>query len=197
MKNCLLSLFTLSLLFPTVVLAQNDRSERYEAEAGILGTRNMDIHGYHQGNATEDWKGTAPTARFEYWSVRKRAWNFGVVAQPLYVRYSDTVKNDLNYNSKIYNKGDSGTLDYQFHSVRGTANYSVLGCEEENTYLRVGGSLIARYADLNFKTDSGSFHDTNFIAFPLINVESEVALYRNYSFLLEVISCQRLMETYF
>ena len=105
-----------------------------------------------------------------------------MIAQPLYLRYSSTLTNDLNYDGNVYLKGDNATLDYQFHSVRGTANYPVLGSEEENTYLRVGGSLIARYADLNFKSDSGSFHGTNFIAFPLINMELEVALYEDYSF---------------
>ena len=35
---------------------------------------------------------------------------------------------------------------------------------------------------MNFKTDSGSFHDTNFIAFPLVNFESELPLYHEYVF---------------
>lgn len=182
MKTYLLGVLVSALLMPVVAIAQSEQSDRYEVEGGILGTRNMEIHGYHQGNATDDWGSTGPTVRFEYWSVRKSAWSYGVVAQPLYARYSDTLKNDLNYNHEIYKKGDHGTLGYQFHSVRGTANYPVLGSEEDNKYLRVGGSLIARYADVNFKTDGASFHDTNFIVFPLLNFESEVALDTNYSF---------------
>ena len=173
----------LTLLSPVVAFAQSERLVRLEVEGGILGTRNMEIHGYQQDNATDDWKSYEPTARFEYWSVKKANWNYGVVVQPLYTQYSDTLKSDLNYNGEVYKKGDHGTLGYQFHSVRGTANYPVFGSEDDSNYLRLGGSLIARYADVNFKTDGESFHDTNFIAFPLFNVESEVRLNDQYSFL--------------
>ena len=182
MASCKFKILLLAWLIPASAVAQNERSDRFELEAGVLGTRNMEIHGYQQGNATEDWDDFAPTARFEYWSVKKTGWNYGVVAQPLYTDYSDTLKNNLNYNGEIYKKGDHGTLDYQFHSIRGTANYAVLGSEEDNNYLRVGGSIISRYADVNLKTDGESFHDTNFIAFPLVSLESEVRLHENYSF---------------
>jgi hypothetical protein len=169
-------------LAPVMAFAQSERADRFEVEAGVLATRNMEIHGYQQGNATKDWDSNSPTARFEYWSVKKTGWNYGVVAQPLYAHYSDTLKNDLNYDREVYKKGDHGTLDYQFHSVRGTANYPILGSEEDNNYLRLGGSLIARYADVNFKTDGESFHGTGFIVLPLLNLESEVRLHNNYSF---------------
>jgi hypothetical protein len=135
-----------ALTAPMMVLAQSERSGRYEVEGGVLSTRNMEIHGYNQESATEDWKSTEPTARFEYWSVRKNHWNYGVVAQPLYAHYSDTLTSDLNSDGEVYYKGEHGTLDYQFHSLRGTANYTLLGRDEEHRYLRGGGSVIARYA---------------------------------------------------
>jgi hypothetical protein len=182
MRTYLFYLAIISLSAPLSAFAQSEREVRYEVEGGVLGTRSMEIHGYEQGNATADWGSTDPTARLEYWSVKRNHWNYGVVAQPLYAHYSDTVASDLNYNGEVYHKGDHGTLDYQFHSVRGTANYTLLGRDEEHRYLRGGGSLIARYAEVNFKTDSGSFHDTNFIAFPLLNIESEFALYDGYTF---------------
>lgn len=177
-----IGLLTFALFCPSLAFAQSERSNRYEVEGGILDTRNMEIHGYDQGNATKDWHSTEPTGRIEYWSIKKDGWNYGLIAQPLYAHYSDTLTSNLNYNGNVYQQGEHGTLDYQFHSLRGTANYPVLGAEERNQYLRVGGSLIARYADLKFKTDSGSFHDTNFIAFPLLNFESEVAIYESYGF---------------
>jgi len=182
MRKYLFLIPSVAVIAPMMALAQSERSGRYEVEAGVISTRNMEIHGYEQGNATEDWKSTEPTARFEYWSVRKNHWNYGVVAQPLYTHYSDTLKSDLNSDGEVYHKGEHGTLDYQFHSVRGTANYTLLGRDEEHRYLRGGGSVIARYADVNFKADSGSFHDTNFIAFPLINLEAEFPLYDEYVF---------------
>jgi hypothetical protein len=182
MQKHLFFVAAIALTTPLSAWAQSEREVRYETELGIVGTRNMEIHGYQQGNATEDWRSTEPTARFEYWSVKKDHWNYGLVAQPLYAHYSDNLTSDLNYNGEVYHKGEHGTLDYQFHSVRGTANYTILGHDEEHRYLRGGVSLIARYAEVNFKTDSGSFHDTNFIAFPLLNIESEIELYDGYIF---------------
>jgi hypothetical protein len=182
MRKLIFFVLAIALSAPVIALAQSERSVRYEIEGGILGTRNMEIHGYEQGNTTKDWKSVEPTARFEYWSVKKDHWNYGVVAQPLYSHYSDTLTSDLNYNGEVYHKGEHGTLDYQFHSVRGTANYTLLGRDEEHRYVRGGGSLIARYAEVNFKTESASFHDTNFIAFPLLNLESEFPISRDYVF---------------
>jgi len=182
MRKYLFCMASIALTTPVMASAQSERSGRYEVEGGVLSTRNMEIHGYEQANATEDWKSTQPTARFEYWSVREDHWNYGVVVQPLYAHYSDTLTSNLNNDGEVYYKGEHGTLDYQFHSVRGTANYTLLGRDEEHRYLRGGGSLIARYAEVNFKTDSGSFHDTNFIAFPLLNLESEFELYDGYAF---------------
>jgi hypothetical protein len=71
MWKSLFLIVSVALTAPMMALAQSERSGRYEVEAGILSTRNMEIHGYEQGNATSDWKSTEPTARFEYWSVRK------------------------------------------------------------------------------------------------------------------------------
>ncbi|NDC39299.1 MAG: hypothetical protein EBZ48_14850 [Proteobacteria bacterium] len=173
---------SLALLTPLIAFGEDERVGRFEVEGGALGTRNMEIHGYEQESATKDWDSYDPTVRVEYWWVKSAGWNYGVIAQPLYAHYSDTLKNDLNYDGEIYKKGDHGTLGYQFHSVRGTANYPVLGSMAEHNYLRVGGSLIARYADVHFKTDHASFHDINFIGFPLFNLESELRLNDDYSF---------------
>jgi hypothetical protein len=177
-----LKILVLASLVPFVALAQSERSDRFEFEGGVIGARNMEIYGYQQDNATANWDSLSPTARFEYWSVKKNGWNYGVVAQPLYAHYSDTLSNDLNYNGEVYKKGDDATLDYQFHSIRGTANYPLLGSEADNNYLRLGGSLIARYAEVDFKTEDKSFHDNHFMIFPLLNLEAEVRLYDNYSF---------------
>ncbi len=182
MNKFFLVIFTILLTSPCYAFAGNERINRFEVEAGVLGTKNMEIHGYKQENATSDWDAIEPTARFEFWSVKKDGWNFGGVLQPLYAHYSDTLTNDLNFKGTVYHAGQHGTLDYQFHSARATANYPVLSSDITGNYLRLGGSVIARYADLNFKTTSDSFHDTNFIVFPLFNIEGEAAITSNHSF---------------
>lgn len=161
--------------------AQDQRYNRYEAEAGILKTNSMEISGYNQGNATSNFGGYEPTGRFEYWSVQKKGWNYGVVAQPLFAHYNDTISDDLNAKGGVYKKGEQGSLDYQFHTLRATANYELLTSSDQRDYFRLGGSLIARYAELKFKGVSDSFHDRNFIVLPTINVEGEVGLTSRYS----------------
>ena len=73
--------FRLLLFFGNDLLAadNNARIFHWEVEAGVLQTRDMEIYGYHQGNATEGWEDTFPTARLEYWSTKKESWNYGVI----------------------------------------------------------------------------------------------------------------------
>ena len=42
-----------------------ERTSRIEIEAGVITTRNMEIHGYNQGNATEGWKKNGADVRME------------------------------------------------------------------------------------------------------------------------------------
>jgi DivIVA domain-containing protein len=165
------------LLSSTAVRSEepSPRVSTWEVEAGFLQTENMEIHGYQQGNATDGWDSTIPTARLEYWWNREDAWDYGVVLQPIFASYSGTFQNDLNAKGQFFKAGEKGTLDYQFHSLRFSANYPVLTSQHGN-YLRLGGSLVARYADVRLKSATASIDDTNFIVVPLINVESDVAL---------------------
>jgi hypothetical protein len=175
---------TLALLlfgFSGNALAQDQRLNRYEIEGGVLFTQNMEIHGYQQPNATAGWNSYDPTVRFEYWSVRNEGWNFGVVVQPIYTRYADPLTADLNYNGSVYHAGDPGTLDYQFHTLRFTANHRVVSSTSRESYLRLGVSGVARYADLKFKTPTASFHRTDFLVLPLANAEWNAALNAKHS----------------
>jgi hypothetical protein len=169
-------------LLTNQAFSQSARTNRFEIEGGVLFTYNMEIYGYNQANATNGWKSTAPEIRFEYWSVDKNGWNFGGILQPLYVEYSDKLTSDLNYKGNVYKSGDDGKLIYQFHSMRATANYPVLTSSSGEDYLRLGGTAILRYADLQFSASGNSFHDTNLILFPLFNVEANVGIGKSYSF---------------
>jgi hypothetical protein len=177
--NMLSRVILILLLIPCFGLA---RENRYEIEGGSLSTKNMEIHGYNQGNVTSGWKSNEPTARFEFWSVNKSGWNWGIVLQPLYAHYSGELQDDLNNKGKVYHRGTQGELNYQFHTIRGSANYNLISSAQGRSYLRIGGSLVARYADLKFSNSESSFHDTNFIAIPLFNLESELALFSNVGF---------------
>ncbi len=152
----------------------------FEVEGGVLQTNNMEIYGYQQESATKGWKSNEPTVRLEFWK-RSNKWNFGTVFQPLYSSYSGKLSSDLNYNDKIYSKGDNGTLKYQFHTIRQTANYPVLNFVSGG-YLRLGASLVARYAQLDFTTNTNSFHSKNFIVLPLLNYELSIPISSRYSF---------------
>jgi hypothetical protein len=159
----------------------NNKYNQYEIETGFFTTQKMEIHGYKQGNATENWKASAPTVRFEYWKRNDSRWNFGFSLQPVYFSYKDVIKNDLNYKGKVYHKGESAEMVYQFHNATATANYPVLK-RNKNTYLRLGSTFIFRYADISFRTSLNSFHDKNFIVFPLINYELSIPFSEKFSF---------------
>ena len=83
-----------------------ERTNRLEIEAGVLTTRNMEIHGYNQGSATEGWKTTSADIRVEYWSTKQNDWNYGVVFQPLNLNYSGVLTNNLNYQGQLFHAGD-------------------------------------------------------------------------------------------
>ena len=169
-------------LSSTAVWAEepSPRAPAWEVEAGVLQTENMEIRGYQEKNATDGWDSTIPTARLEYWWKKEGAWNYGVVLQPIYASYSGTIQNDLNAKGQFFQAGDKGTLDYQFHSLRFSANYPVL-TSTRGDYLRLGGSLVARYFNAKLETATASIDDTNFIVVPLIDVESDVALTSSHS----------------
>jgi len=177
------SIIALLLVPCAAALAEelNARSSRWEVEAGVLRTRNMEIHGYHQANATDGWESTDPTVRLEYWSKKQGGWNYGLVLQPLYASYDGTIQHELNNKGQVFHEGDDGSLDYQFHTLRFSANYPVLVSGSGESYLRLGGSVVARYAKVKLRTSNASFDDTNFIAIPLANVEAQAALTSKHS----------------
>jgi hypothetical protein len=166
---------------PVVFSEESPRQGLFEVEAGALFTNNMLLSGYNQANATSDWDSFAPTARLEYWSVKKDGWNYGVVAQPLFASYSGTLSSDFNTDESEYKKNESGSLSYQFHTLRGTANYPIVTSADKKSYLRVGGSLVTRYVDIKFKAGQESFQRSGFIAFPVANFEGELFLDSDYS----------------
>lgn len=178
-----LAIFLVSLLLDKST-AFAEPSGRFEVEAGVVTTKTQQISGYKQGNTTANWKSQNPTARIEYWTTKNDAWNYGIVAQPLRATYSDTLRSDLNIKGKVYKSGEKASLDYQFHTLRGSANYPVLASSNNDTYLRLGGSLVARYADLKFSGENQSFKDTNFIVVPLIHLETAMIIVSDYGFLL-------------
>lgn len=168
------------LLLPTTLYAQNS-VERFEVEGGIIATRNMEIHGFNQANATEGWLKSGPTVRLEYWRVKENDWNYGVAYQPLALQYKDTLKSNLNNQGQVFNSGDSGTLDFQFPTVRFTGNKPIYQ-GENGSYIRVGGSAIVRNANVSLSAGGKSFSDTGLAVFPVINVEATKPLGQGYSF---------------
>jgi uncharacterized damage-inducible protein DinB len=182
MKCCLAAWLLCFCFLVNAEKASAAREGRYEVEAGVLSTRNMDLHGFHQSNATRGWDSSEPAVRLEAWSVKPDGWNFGGVLQPVYLKYSDRLSSDWTAKGKDFRKGEEADLTYQFHSLRGTANYPVLLSLDRESYLRLGVSGILRYADVRFRSAGQTHHGTNLIGFPLLNVEGKVPVSKSYSF---------------
>lgn len=144
----------------------------FTLEAGALYTRNFSISGFQQANATRGWSSTAPDFRLEYWRGGGERFKQGWVFQPLDVTYRERLTTDLTVKGQTYLSGSETRLRYQFPSVRWSANRRVLASHDGKDELRVGGSVIVRYADVDFSTPTGGFHDRNLIFFPLLNLEA-------------------------
>lgn len=172
-------IWAILFILPSIVQAQT-YVDRFELEAGVISTQNMEIRGFNQGDATQNWSKSAPTVRFEYWRVNENDWNYGLVVQPLSIRYHDTFKNDLSVKGKSFKSGDQGTLDYQFPTLRFSANKPIFK-GDDGSYVRAGGSAVVRYAKVSLSGSGQSFSDTNLIAIPLINIEASRPLGDGYS----------------
>jgi hypothetical protein len=178
--------FLLTLFCPALIFAegniQNSKktTEKFVVEAGLIATRNMDIHGFNQTNATDGWKKSAASLRLEYWRVNERDWNYGLVYQPLSLKYSDTLKSNLNAKGQVFNSGNPATLSYEFPTIRFTANKPIYYAED-GSYIRLGSSAVVRYAKVIMTSGNQSFTDTNLIAIPVVNFEALKPLGEGYS----------------
>ena len=168
------------LLLPGILFAQ-EQKDRIEIEGGFVGTQNMEIHGYNQSNATSNWTKSGPIFRLEYWRLNKEGWNYGLAYQPLSLKYEDKLKSNLNYKGKVFQSGDTAVLDYQFPTLRLSANTSVFKGDDLSE-MRLGGSGVIRYARVALTSSSQSITDTNLIVIPLINIEYQKPINDEYSF---------------
>jgi len=152
------------------------REWEFQIEGGLLQTSLFDVQGFGQNNATEGWESLDPTVRLEFWSKNPEGWNFGTALQPLYVRYKGVFQSQLNAEGKTFNAGQEGKIDFQFHSVRESFNYPLIGNDLAPFYLRGGISLIGRYAQIDIQGSGNAYRGTNFIVLPLINLETKIQL---------------------
>ena len=172
---------TLLLLLVSAFAEAAEYTGRLEVEAGIISTREMSIRGYGQGDATRGWGRSAATFRLEYWRVKEDDWNYGLVLQPLALSYADTLKADFSAKGKSFLAGDAATMDYQFHTIRFSANKPFFG-ESKDGSLRLGGSLLARYAEVTFSGSGQGFTSNDFMVIPVFNVEATRRLGENLEF---------------
>jgi hypothetical protein len=152
------------------------REWEFQLEGGLLQTHLFDVQGFGQSNATRGWTSLNPTLRFELWSKNPEGWNFGTVLQPLYIRYKGIFQSQLNAEGKTFNAGQGGIIDFQFHSLRESFNYPLIGNDLAPFYVRGGLSLIGRYAQIDIRGSGSEYRGTNFIVLPLLNLESKLQL---------------------
>ena len=169
----------IALLFAGAAMADG-RTSRFEVEAGLLTTQNMEIRGFQQPDATEGWKKSAPAARLEYWLVKPGAWNYGLIYQPLSLDYAGVLSGDLDVKGKRFRMGSPATLNYQFPTLRFTGNFPILK-GKDGDYLRLGASALIRYAKVELVSSDLRFSDTNLIALPVPHIELQKTLGRGWS----------------
>ena len=148
------------------------KTTSFQVEVGALFTRNFEISGYGQRNATSGWKGTSPDFRLEYWTGLDRQWKQGFVFQPLDVQYKEKLTSDFTAKGQIFSSGSDASFRYMFPSIRWTKNRRIVSGSEGDE-LRFGGTVLVRYGDVNFASGGGGFHDRNLIIFPLLNLEGK------------------------
>ena len=153
-------------------LSQHEWS--FVGEAGALFTPKLDTSGAHQPNATRDWDTTSATVRAEAWLKRPDALWLGIVAQPLDLTFRGHLTSNLDARGRHFEAGQPATLNFQFPSIRATANYPVWG--NEWAELRLGASLIGRYAEQTLKSGDVRLKRTNTLVLPLLNVEATARL---------------------
>jgi len=169
---------------PLQAPAQTDASKpspTISVEVGSLFTRNFELSGFGQPSATRGWSGQVPDIRIEYWRGGGNHWKRGWTLQPLDITYRDKLTADFTAKGNTFLSGSDADLRYMFPSLRWTANKRVLTGKNGQDELRFGGSVIIRYADVNFNVNGTGFHDRNLIFFPLLNVEGEKQLTRTAS----------------
>jgi len=162
---------TLLLLLVSALAGAAEYTGRLEVEAGVISTREMSIRGYGQGDATRGWGRSAATFRLEYWRVKDDDWNYGLVLQPLALSYADTLKADFSAKGKSFLAGDAATMDYQFHTLRFSANRPFFRGMEGGSF-RAGGTLLVRYAEVTFSGSGQSFEDSHLLVIPVFNIEA-------------------------
>ncbi len=172
----------LCALYLTAQPAHPEKTDTTEVELGVLRIRNFELASFERNDATEDWRKTIPTARLEYWKNNSEGWNYGVALQPIYFTISNTLKDRIDYKGTTLNAGDPAKLTYQFHNARFTGNYPVLQSGE--SYLRIGGSAILRYANVHLATPSAEFTSVNTLLIPIPNIEAKLSMGADYSLLL-------------
>ncbi|MEQ1881494.1 MAG: hypothetical protein ABL878_11040 [Burkholderiales bacterium] len=88
---------------------------------------------------------------------------------PFYLKTNQRLSNDLVSQDRTFRKDDQVDVEYQFHNVRGTPSYRLH--YDEVATIRLGGSLILRYAEINFSDQSQTARSSGLIAFPLVHWE--------------------------
>ncbi len=146
----------------------------FVAEAGPQFTPVLNISGANQSNATANWGGVGVDGRLEAWLTRPDKLNLGVVIQPVFETFKGNLTSNAMVKGQRFLQGAPASLDFQFPSVRVTANYPVWS--NGTAELRLGGSIILRYAAETLTSGKSRAVFTNTLALPMINAEATARL---------------------
>jgi hypothetical protein len=152
----------------------SDHRWSFVAEGGARFASGIDVSSANQPNATKDWGGTAAQYRAEAWLTKPGALNLGLVLQPFDQTFRGTLSSTVTAKGQTLLAGQPGTYNVQFPNIRLTGNYPVWSRGESE--LRLGVTLIARYAEETLKSDQGRIKVVNTLALPLLNIEGRLGL---------------------
>ena len=179
MRTSLVASLCLALLVTPPARAEGlfDFSEHrasFVLEGGARIGSSLDTSGPNQPNATQGWTGTSFQYRAEAWLTRPGALNLGLVLAPFDQSFRGTLSANVDTKGQHLLAGQPGSLNFQFPSGRVTANYPVWARGE--TELRLGGSVILRYAEQTLRSGQGRIKNVNTLALPLLNIEARTGL---------------------
>ncbi len=141
-----------------------------EIEGGALYPAKFQLSYWNSPNSAKNWDiNLIPTGRIEYFSDKSRNLSYGVSAVPLYFERRDVLRQNLAIGGSYFLQGEPTKLYYGFHTLRGTVNYRMVGIEK--SYLRLGGTAIARYAEIEMLGIGRGGQEASLGVFPAINWE--------------------------
>lgn len=141
-------------------------------EGGVLTSQKIEVSSGTSGNATSGWNPSAvPTVRAEYWMNNPDSFDFGLTLSPLIFNVSDKLTDDITVSGVTLPKGTFTGFNFQFHNLRLSGNYPLLGWDGGKSNLRLGVTGLFNYARFTFTSQNSKAIENDFLFVPILRVD--------------------------